>query len=276
MFDTAGYSARHTAPNRLNYGYSMMDYAALSLKNHLRYDMNQSLAHDKWDPFCQLELHDYLSKLYRDSASTPDIHPLIVSRLDSDIGYIIKVNHQLYRRLWPIAKMNYKVMKPHRVDYNFLRAMQSGVKIWRNTKFYQKHCRQVERALELFDLMERAVVYKYVLPDGCIGRVTLFNEPGFGGSCDENVWEVGPSLRYTEDETVLKRLWKDGLRVEITEGKVIMHPAEESTIDSPWYVGRVKGELERRGQGYKYEEYKNVSDPWRVGMRWLAESATEA
>lgn len=61
----------------------------------------------------------------------------------------------------------------------------------------------------------------------------------------------------------MKQIWQDGLRVEIREnGEIIMHPVEESTVNSPWYVERLKREFASRGQSHLYETCKDVENPW--------------
>lgn len=265
-FDTTGYSNHRTVPNRLNYGYSMADMALLLLRQADRHELQESVTYGgefNYDPFHRMKLFRMLVHLYDDGAATRDIHPLMTSHLDDNVASIIKANKSLYRKLGPVSRMKYTDMKPRWMDYAFQRAMPSGIKIWHNTKFYQKHRKELERALELFDLMERNIYYVYILPDGCHARETIFSMEGFGGPAEQHTVDIGPSLRFTEDEEVLKRIWQDGLRVEIHEGgEIIMHPAEESTIDSPWYVERLKREFAYRGQRSVYELCKNVEKPW--------------
>lgn len=124
------------------------------------------------------------------------------------------------------------------------------------------------RVLELIDLAERIVAYQYVLPDGCFANLYLFKLPSFGDRHHQYCWNIGPSLDYTKDESILKRIWKDGLRLEYTDNEIIMHPAEESTIDSPWYTERLEAEFEHRGQRYIYEQRKIIDNPWMPGMRF--------
>ncbi len=269
-FDTTGYSNRRTAPNRLNYGYSMADMALLLLRQSDRHELRDSVTYGgkfKYDPFHRMKLFGLLSYLYDDQAATRDIHPLMTPHLDDNVASIIKENRSLYRKLGPFSRMQYRDMKPQWVDYAFHRAMPSGIKIWHNTKFYQKHYEELERALELFDLAERNIYYEYMLPDGCHANETIFSMQGFGGPSEQHVVTIGPSLRFTEDEEILKRIWQDGFRVEIREnGQIIMHSAEESTVNSPWYTERLKREFGHRGQSHLYEACKNVEKPWNPPM----------
>lgn len=41
-------------------------------------------------------------------------------------------------KYWQEHRNMYGDMRPKRVDYRFLKAMQNGATIWHNTKFYQK------------------------------------------------------------------------------------------------------------------------------------------
>ncbi len=112
-------------------------------------------------------------------------------------------------------------------------------------------------------MVERNVYYSYVLPDGCFAQETIFSMKGFGGPSEQQTVDIGPSLRRTENEEILKQIWQDGLRVEICKnGEIVMHPAEESSIDSPWYVERLKREFASRGQSHVYEACKDVERPW--------------
>ena len=265
-FDTAGYNNHRTAPNRLNYGYGMADMALLLLRQADRSELRDSVTYGgefNYDPFHRVNLFKLLSRLYDDEAATRDIHPLMTSHLDANVELIIRENKLLYHKMGPIARRKYKDMKPHWMDYAFLKTMPSGIKIWHNTKFYRKHCKEIERALELFDLVERNIYYVYMLPDGCYAHEAIFSMEGFGGPAEQHVINIGPSLRCTDDDEILKQLWRDGLRVEIREGgEIIMHSVDESTPDSPWYVERLKREFAHRGQSHVYEACKDVEKPW--------------
>lgn len=194
------------------------------------------------------------------------VYPFILTGGPGTLSMAQADNYRLCRELGWRYRVRYREVKPQAHEYKFLERAYAGEAAWRQTALYGYGLERLQQAVRLRNVVGQVVQLEALLPDGSAGFYPVgpqLERVIDGHVCREVEYHGGDPR--SNDEAELKRQWVSIHRIELHEdGDFVVHTAEESQGDPPWYVTLIERGIRDHGRQESYAEYAAANEtPWK-------------